>query len=181
MLSVGCIFFVWCARVHRISFFFPLECSGYWHVRSGRHFPPMSSQCFLQVHSRSNWSEERSCSNPDLLTISSYSCAVPLSLLRCHVCNWSSTLSLHSESFINFAADSLQTDSPLVSNKHLNSMSATDKALSDENMKGSSEILSSRLCAIPTKLGWIGKIIRCFDRNRRQRNPTDKKAQFLNQ
>ena len=79
-------------------------------------------------------------------------CAVPLSLLRCHVCNWSSSLSLHSESFINFAADSLQTDSPLVSNKHLNSMSATDKALSDENMKGSSKILSSRLCAVLTKL-----------------------------
>ena len=54
---------------------------------------------------------------------------------RLQLVNGIYALSLHSESFTNFTADSLQTDSPLVSNKHLNSMSATDKALSDEIYK----------------------------------------------
>ena len=61
-------------------------CSRYWQVRRGRQFSPMFPLCFSQIQSSSSWSGERSCGNPDLLTISSYSCTVPLSWPKWHAC-----------------------------------------------------------------------------------------------
>ena len=100
------------------SFFWP-EYSGYWHVRHGRQCFPMLCLCFSQTQSPSSCSEARSCGKPDLLRINSCSCKDPICWLRCHLCNWSSMLLLHSESFVNLNVVLPQNDPPLVSNKHL--------------------------------------------------------------
>ena len=97
-------------------------CSGYWQVRRGRQFLPMFPLCFSQIQSSSSWSGERSCGNPDLLMISSYSCTVPLSWPKWHARRWSLISPVHSESFINLAEDSLQTEASLVSKKHLHAV-----------------------------------------------------------
>ena len=102
-----------------LSSLFRPECNGYWHVRRGRQFFPMSCLCFAQIHSRSSCFEARSCGKPDLLSINSCSCTNPICWLRCHLLNWSSMLLLHLERFVNLDVVSLQNDSPLVSNKHL--------------------------------------------------------------
>ena len=102
-----------------LSSFFRPECSGYWHVRRGHQFFPMSRLCLSQIQSPSSCSEARSCGKPDLLRINSCSCTDPTCWLRCHLRNCSSMLLLHSESFVNLNVVSLQNDPPLVSNKHL--------------------------------------------------------------
>ena len=75
----------WTAFLVFSRFFRPL-CSGYWQVQGGCQFLPMFPLCFSQIQSSSSWSGERSCGNPDLLTISSYSCTVPLSWPKWHAC-----------------------------------------------------------------------------------------------
>ena len=65
-----------------LSCFLRPECSGYWNVRRGRQFLPISSLCFSQIHRLSSWSEEKSCGNPDLLRISSYSWTILQVFLR---------------------------------------------------------------------------------------------------
>ena len=100
------------------SFFWP-ECSGYWHVRRGCQFFPMSCPCFSQIHRRSSCSKVRSCGKPDLMRINSCSCTNPVCWLRCDLLNWPSMLFLQSESFVNLNAFSLQNEAPLVSNKLL--------------------------------------------------------------
>ena len=102
----------WTAFLVFSCFFRPL-CSGYWQVRRGCQFLPMFPLCFSQIQSSSSWSGERSCGNPDLLMISSFSCIVPPSWPKWHACRWSLTSPLHSESFINLAEDSLQTKASL--------------------------------------------------------------------
>ena len=119
---------------HVLSSLFRPECSGYWHVRRGRKFFPMSFLCFSPIHSRSSCSEARSCGKPDLLRINSCSCTNPICWLRCHLFNWSSMLLLQSESFVNLNAFSLQNDAPLVSNKHLISVIGVYLKLSLEIM-----------------------------------------------
>ena len=84
--------------------FRPLS-SGYWQVQRGRQFLPMFPLCFSQIQSFSSWSGERSCGNPDLLAISTYSCTVPLSWPKWHACRWSLISPLHSEGFINLAEE----------------------------------------------------------------------------
>ena len=119
---------------HVLSSLFRPECSGYWHVRRGPKFFPMSFLCFSQIHSRSSCSEARSCGKPDLLRINSRSCTNSIYWLRCHLFNWSSMLLLQSESFVNLNAFSLQNDAPLVSNKHLISIIGVYLKLSLEIM-----------------------------------------------
>ena len=111
----------WTAFLVFSCFFRPL-CSGYWQVQRGRQFLPMFPLCFSQIQSSSSWSGERSCGNPDLLMISSYSCTVPLSWPKWHARRWSLISPVHSESFINLAEDSLQTEASLVSKKHLHAI-----------------------------------------------------------
>ena len=112
-----------CTAFLVLSFFFgPGRCSGYWQVWRGRQYFPMSFLCFSHIQSRSSWSNERSCARPDLLRIRSYSRSCPWKWLRTfNFRNESSILLLQSESFINLPPDSAQTDSPLASNKHLQS------------------------------------------------------------
>ena len=102
-----------------LSSFLRPGSNGYWHVRRGRQFFPMSYLCFSQIHSRSSCFEARSCGKPDLLSINPCSCTDPTCWLRCHPSNWWSMLLLHPESFVKLKVVSLQNHSPLLSNKHL--------------------------------------------------------------
>jgi len=70
-----------------LSSFFRPECNGYWHVRRGCQFLPISCLCVAQINSRSSCFDARSCGKPDLLRINSCSCTDPICWLRCHLRN----------------------------------------------------------------------------------------------